>query len=191
MGFLGDIKTKIEKTNRGIEKRKIELKKINSSCACSKEVIKELNEQLRENEDIKYFTGGLYKKKYYNIFITNKSIIFISSDIFNKEQLQVPIEKITSISKKKGLLGGKIQIWEGSNSSVIIENIPTKSIDILVNKINEQMENYKSFNIEINKTLERDITDKIEKLSDLYKDGVLTEYEFSIKKMELLDKLKK
>ena len=33
--------------------------------------------------------------------------------------------------------------------------------------------------------------DKIERLAELYREGVLTEYEFATKKMELLEKLKK
>lgn len=53
------------------------------------------------------------------------------------------------------------------------------------------MNNYKSFKIEINKTVEKDVTDKIEKLATLHKEGELTDYEFAMKKMELLEKLKK
>ncbi|MCI8470340.1 MAG: SHOCT domain-containing protein [Clostridia bacterium] len=37
---------------------------------------------------------------------------------------------------------------------------------------------------------EETVQDQIKKLSELYKDGVLTEYEYSIKKQELLEKIK-
>lgn len=37
---------------------------------------------------------------------------------------------------------------------------------------------------------EETVQDQIKKLAELYKDGVLTEYEYSIKKQELLEKIK-
>lgn len=189
MSFFSDIK----EINGKIEKRKQELKKINSKCSCNRGVIKELNDIIDEREDIIYFTGGTYEKQYYNIFITNKRVIFLSSILLNTAQLQISIEKINSISKTKGLIVSKIKIWDGSGSitGVEIERVPTGDATIFVNKVNEQINNYKSFSIEVNKTVEKDIMDKIEKLSELYKDGVLTEYEFATKKLELLEKLKK
>lgn len=125
------------------------------------------------------------------IFVTNKKIILIDNVILNKGVQQVPMESISSISKERGVLLGKIKIINNSGKEMLIENVSTSEIDIFIKKVNEQKENYKSFNIEVNKTVERDITDKIEKLSELYKEGVLTEYEFATKKMELLEKLKK
>ena len=52
------------------------------------------------------------------------------------------------------------------------------------------MELHKSIDINITKVAEKDVADKIAKLKVLYDDGVLSEYEFNMKKIELLDKSK-
>lgn len=191
MGFLNNIKNDVNKIKQATDKRIEELKKIKPKGKCSRGVVQELNNMLMENEEVVYFISGAYEKKLNVIFITNKKIILIDNVILNKGVQQVPIESISSISKERGVLLGKIKIINNSGKEMLIENVSTSEIDIFIKKVNEQKENYKSFNIEVNKTVERDITDKIEKLSELYKEGVLTEYEFATKKMELLDKLKK
>lgn len=191
MGFLTNIQEQVKKANSQIALRSEELKKINEKCLCNRGVIKELNNTLSPDEKILYFTGGTYGSKYYNIFVTNRRVVFISSIAFNVEQFQIPIEKISSISTVKGLPTSNIKIWDGSAIGVEIYQVKSKQATVFVNKVNEQLENMKTFSIQVNKNIERDTLDKIEKLSELYKDGVLTEYEFNMKKMELLEKLKK
>lgn len=95
------------------------------------------------------------------------------------------------MSKYNGLFLGRIQIWNDSLSSAVIENVPKSDVSIFINKVNEQIDNYRNFSVEINQNIEKDITDKIKKLGELHKEKVLTDYEFSMKKMELLDKFKK
>lgn len=191
MGFLNNIKNDVNKRQQATDKRIEELKKIKPKSKCPRGVVQELNNMLMENEEVVYFVSGAYEKKVNVIFVTNKKIILIDNVILNKGVQQVPMESISSISKERGVLLGKIKIINNSGKEMLIENVSTSEIDIFIKKVNEQKENYKSFNIEVNKTVERDITDKIEKLSELYKEGVLTEYEFATKKMELLEKLKK
>lgn len=191
MGFLNNIKNDVNKIKQATDKRIEELKKIKPKSRCLRGVVQELNKILLENEAVTYFVTGVYEKKQNVIFITNKRLILIENIILNKGGQQVPIENISSISKERGLIVGKIKIINNSGKEMLIEKVSTSEIDIFIKKVNEQKENYKSFNIEVNKTVERDITDKIEKLAELYKDGVLTEYEFATKKMELLEKLKK
>lgn len=191
MVFFENIWEQAKKTNNQITSRSEELKKINEKCSYNRGIVKELNNTLSPDEKIIYFTGGTYNSKNYNIFVTNRRVVFISSVAFNVEQFQIPIEKISSISTVKGLLTSNIKIWDGSAIGVEIYQVKNKQATIFVNKVNEQLENMKTFSIQVNKNIERDILDKIEKLSELCKDGILTEYEFNMKKMELLEKLKK
>lgn len=181
----------IKEINNQINSTKEILKKINPKCVCNRGVIVELNNIKPKEEDIIYFVGGKCEQNYYNVFVTNKRILFITSATFSSAQIQIPLEKISSISRVKGIMTSKIKIWDGTIAGVEISGVPNDSANTFVNVVNEQLNNYKSFKIEVNKTVEKDITDKIEKLSDLYKSGILTEYEFNIKKMELLEKLKK
>ncbi len=155
-----------------------------------KSVSQYLSEVLQTDEEIEAFAIGYVNGKKTNLLTTNKRIILFNKGLIQSMQIEIPIEKISSIVQHKGLFTGEIHIWDGS-SKVLINNIPVNQIGAFIDNTNQQINNYKSFKIEVNKTVEKDITDKIEKLSELYKDGILTEYEFSMKKMELLEKLKK
>ena len=104
------------------------------------------------------------------------------------ERVEIRIDKIDSLSLESTGLSTKLRIHTTGADYIIEQLINCREF---MNVVNEQIDNYKSFNIEINKNIEKDITDKIEKLAELYKDGILTEYEFSTKKMELLEQLKK
>jgi len=191
MGFFNHIKEEVNRINQDTDKRIEELKRINPKNKCPRGTVQELNSLLMENEEVIYFVSGDYEKRHNNIFITNKRLILIDKVAMNKRQLQIPIENISSISKEAGFAVGNVKIMNNLGKEVFIENINMVEIDVFIHKINEQQENYKSFKIEVNKTVEKDIMDKIERLAELYREGVLTEYEFATKKMELLEKLKK
>jgi len=191
MGFFNHIKEEVNRINQDTDKRIEELKRINPKNKCPRGTVQELNSLLMENEEVIYFVSGDYEKRHNNIFITNKRLILIDKVAMNKRQLQIPIENIRSISKEAGFADWNVKIMNNLGKEVFIENINMVEIDVFIHKINEQQENYKSFKIEVNKTVEKDIMDKIERLAELYREGVLTEYEFATKKMELLEKLKK
>ena len=183
MGFIENIKNENEKN----KKRREELKKINPTCILPLGTVSEIGQSLRDDENILYFTRGNGQ----SIFCTNKRIIILYINGMKQYQKQIPIEKISSIVTQTGLMYGKIKITDNASSKIVIDKVVGDDAKIFVNKVNEQMENYKSFKIEINNTTEKDITDKIEKLAELHKEGILTDYEFATKKMELLEKLKK
>lgn len=180
----------LPQTERNIERLQKDLSKINPNFNCSKGTIKNLYFSLGKEEEIKYCVKGTFENKTYNVFVTNKRVIFIYNFLFALEQIEIPIEKITSITKVSGILNGGFIIWDGI-SRIQVNQVPKNDVLMFINILNEEIQNHKTISININNTREKDITDKIEKLSDLYKEGILTEYEFATKKMELLDKLKK
>ena len=145
-----------------------------------------LNNIIEDNEEIKIICSGIYNNKQLEVLCTSKRILMVNSGIVPQRH-EISIEKIEGLSLEgKGLstnlhiiIGGKEFILQAVNNCQEFMNV-----------VHEQMNNYKSLKININNTVEKDISDKIEKLSQLYKDGVLTEYEFNMKKMELLDKVK-
>lgn len=179
-----------------------------------KTIIKYLSGILQENEEILAFAQGTYQKDRVNnkskrrrspttnknveiygymrmnLITTNKRVIIFNKQLTKVTQIEIPIERLEAINYCKGFLYGEIHI-SNSNFCISINRILKQFVEPFVNTTNKQMENYKSFKIEVNQTVERDITDKIEKLAELHKEGILTEYEFAIKKMELLEKLKK
>lgn len=139
-------------------------------------------------ESPKYKNTISFGKTLY-VILTNKKLVLLDKGAFNVEQVIINLEKIDSINKKDKILNSDIYVYTNSTQR-IISNVEKKEANLFINYINKELENYKSFSIQINKTTEKDITDKIEKLAELHKDGILTDYEFSTKKMELLEKLK-
>lgn len=168
------------------------IKKIlgNYKISNQKSINQYLSQILQEDEKIIAFMVGSYESKNMNLLTTNKRVIIFNKGLIRCTQVEIPIEKINSIGKHKGLLLGTVEIWD-SSSKIVITNVPKNQIDLFVKSTNEEINNYKSFKVEVNKTVEEDILDKIGKLSELHKSGVLTDYEFSTKKVELLEKLKK
>ena len=149
-----------------------------------------LSQILQEDEDIVAFAVGTYQNKKMNLLTTNRRVIIFNKGIIKCTQVEIPIEKINSIGQHRGIFMGEIHIWD-SSSKISIKSVPATQIELFVNSTNDQINNYKSFKIEVNRTVESDITDKIQKLAELHKEGLLSDYEFSTKKMELLEKLKK
>ena len=65
------------------------------------------------------------------------------------------------------------------------------ALKIIISKNNEKfIDTGTVTKIEHRHVTEETVEEQIKKLGELHKDGVLTDYEFSMKKMELLEKLK-
>lgn len=170
--------------------RKSPQKYVFAGVEVKKKIYNYINEMIRENEEVVALVNGAYEGKNMYLLATNKRIIIFNKGWLSSTQVEIPIEKINSIGQSKGIVFGEIHIWDGS-SKIVITNVHKNDIAKFVKIANEQMDNYKSFKIEVSKTTERDTVDKIEKLAELHKEGTLTDYEFATKKMELLDNLKK
>lgn len=149
-------------------------------------IIYELLQNFTEDEQIEYFTCseklvsmyGFNTKVNCFVYCTNKKII-IESDTLKI----LHYEKINSIENNKRNI-----IIKDNIESITLQNMNKEDVVRLKQEINKQMELHKSVDINITKVTQRDITDKIARLRSLYEDGVLTEYEFNMKKLELLDK---
>ncbi len=151
--------------------------------------LKIIFDSINKDTNLVYFTMG-YKKDNtlnsivsvddimnpYNVYIILTNSFFIVTNLNGNNVTKIPFEKIERINKNKKSL--KINEIE----------YEIKDVNELSNKIEEQIENNKSISIHINKEMKKDVADKIAKLKSLYDDGVLTEYEFNMKKKELLDK---
>lgn len=162
---------------RGIEKRIKEL------LTQDEQVLKIVSAVSEKYKDKISFGKTLF------LVLTHKRLIFLDKGTFNIDEKSILLEKIDSISKKSKFLSSDIYVYTGNTRSVAT-SVEKNEADIFIKMVNEELQNYKSFSIQLNKTVEQEITDKIEKLAELYKEGILTEYEFATKRMELLEKLK-
>ena len=153
-------------------------------------MLSDLSNYLTKDEEIVYFTRYLNRVENVlkntgpagYIYVTNKRILIVDLQYKN-----IPLEKVSSISSANSLARNGIIINDSSTSEKLL-GINKNDVNKLIKVINEGMEKHK--NISINQTTEKDVSDKIARLKALYDEGILTEYEFNVKKMELLEKTK-
>ncbi|MDD2627544.1 MAG: PH domain-containing protein [Clostridia bacterium] len=154
-----------------------------------KKLATHLRDVLSETESIEAVTHGTQLANDYkhalSCVVTNKRFIGYHKTIFNEKRIEIPIEKISSIIYSTGIIKGTIEI-NNMGHKLNIYNVPKSEVQDFVKSVNEQINNYKTFKIEYSSNKQANVADQIEKLAGLYKDGVLTEFEFQIKKKELL-----
>ncbi len=138
--------------------------------------LRKISDALNNKKDILFFTSG--KRINDNVFIILTNGNFVALNDKTREVIKIPYEKINDIKKNK--ISVKI-----NNYTFAISN---NDLNIFCEKLEDQIEANKNISIHINKEMKKDVADKILKLQSLYEEGILTEYEFNIKKKELLDK---
>ena len=122
-----------------------------------------------------------------NCVCTNKRLIFFSANMYSHSHLFINLEKITSISIKSTYIDhSTIDIYYEGRSKIIYN---VGNANNLVSKINSEIDNFQTIKIQTTQITEENFIDQISRLADLYKEGIITEYEFSIKKQELLNNL--
>ncbi len=119
----------------------------------------------------------------YEIIETTTNIaIEITTENFEKPIITLNLIKGKNISSKK---------TKHEKALNDVKNVEA-TLKIIISKNKEKyFKNGNVTKIEHRYTVEKTIEDKIKELGKLYKEGLLTEYEFATKKMELLEKLKK
>ncbi|WP_230204359.1 PH domain-containing protein [Olavius algarvensis spirochete endosymbiont] len=150
--------------------------------------IKHLPEVLQDNEIICYLTSGLIEGNTWLIVCTNKRVIFLDKGLlYGLEQLEISLDKINSISQKRGLMLGEIAIWDGARR-IRTKNVRKDTLKPFVdatNKAIEAMKNATINNVSTGRGTE-DVAAQIEKLADLHNKNILTDEEFQAKKKQLL-----
>jgi hypothetical protein len=152
---------------------------------------KELNylpQVLMDDEQVIAFSSGMMDGNTWLVVLTNIRIIFLDKGmLFGLKQTAIPLGKINSISGKTGIIFGTISIADGS-STHNITNVPKKTVKPFTNLVENEIRNYASGNTDNRKNVSSndDDMDKIRKLSELMRDGIITEDEFNKKKKMLL-----
>ncbi|MHD0398327.1 PH domain-containing protein [Staphylococcus simulans] len=150
----------------------------------TKKEVKELPLILKENELIMYVTSGFYDGNTYLIVCTDKRLLFLDKGmIYGLKFHEIPLNKINSVSYKKGLLFGTMLVYHGA-ASITIQNIDKKSVSIMANVIQEQIS--KANQPTEDKSTIISAADELLKYKELLDAGILTQEEFDIKKKELL-----
>lgn len=149
----------------------------------------ELSKNLLKDEEIIFFTEITlseninFSKGF--LYITNKRILIKTK----KYEKNISLEKISSVDSGKIMRNNWLKVNDNS-TTIQLNNIPKQDINKVKEEINKGTEKHKNISINITQKTEKDISDKISRLKVLFDEGVLTEYEFNMKKLELLDKIK-
>lgn len=120
-----------------------------------------------------------------NIFtiVTDKRVI-IKGETSNYINI-IPIEKISSVTQN-----GSVIFINQNWINLLSVDLANKLTNLINNVVSSTQTVQQAIKIENKIVTEETITSQLQKLSDLHKAGVLTDYEYSVKKQELLDKMK-
>ena len=111
----------------------------------------------------------------------NEIYVNITVEDFNNPNIKLDVKDEGNLR-----IGGKKYKEALKNADNIVS-----LLKVIISKNNEKyIENGTITKIEHRYITEETPQNQIKKLSELYKDGILTEYEYSVKKQELLDKIK-
>ncbi len=153
----------------------------------TKKEIKSLPDVLSDNEQIKYLTSGWMDGNTWLITCTNKRVIFLDKGLlYGMKQLEIPLEKINSITQKTGLMFGEIHIWDGASKKQI-RNVAKTTVKPFADAVNQAIEDIKTQSVAPAPQQNVDIAGQLEKLAGLKEKGILSEEEFQAQKQKLLN----
>lgn len=176
----------ISNNTKTISKITNEIRK-NTNTYFNNREIKYLSTILQNDEEIKcaiqYSNSSTTNRK---MICTNKRLIFFKVRLLGNDNASIWIEKINSLETNIGVFSSSINIsYNLGNEN--LGGLDKKVAIKFANIINEQINNYKTIKIQTTQITEENFIDQISRLADLYKNGNLTEYEFYMKKQELLN----
>lgn len=152
-------------------------------------VMKEVNELpsiLRVNEKIFAVAQGVYDGNTWLVVCTSSRFLFLDKGmLFGLKQVEVPMDKVSSIQFETGLILGSVTISHHGSSK--IQNIAKDQVKRFAEQANIAIEQYKTkSSSSVSASPVNDKFEKLEKLSLLKDKGILTEQEFSDEKKKLL-----
>ena len=157
-----------------------------------KKELKVLPEHLMDNEQVVGLTSGIYDNNTWLVALTDNRLLFLDKGmLYGLKQVSVPLDQVTSVSGKTGLIMGEIFVnTSGAQGNVEIKSVIKKAVDIFVKMVQDQIEKYKnkaSAQVTTPAQTADDPVAKLEKLAEMLDKGLLTEEEFAQQKAKVLD----
>lgn len=167
----------------------------------AKRELRALPEHLWEGETVERITSGTYGNGTGIIVATDRRLLFLKDGMMSETSEDFPYDKISSIQWSTGMLLGTITVFVSGNKSEI-RNVGKNDGKAIVDLVRNRTSN-KSAPVTAQPApsqvaagsaapaqSESDvILDQLKKLGDLREAGILTEDEFSAKKVDLLGRL--
>ena len=147
----------------------------------TKKEVSYLPEILNPDERVLGLISGFLDGNTWIIALTDRRVIFLDKGMLR----ELPLDKINSISQKRGLLLGSITIQDGA-SAIKIENIDKGCIGSFVDSLNAAIDSYKFQSSPVVQSSNVSGADEILKFKSLLDQGIITRDEFEIKKRQIL-----
>ena len=152
---------------------------------------------LGDDESIEALVGGLFRQdtermaKHTGVAVaTNKRVVFVDKGMFGStETMELPYRSIEGVTSSTGMVFAGIQITGRGAASYRIENVKPKDAVRTFSEVVRRNADNASHEGPQKEPVERDhgsTADEIAKLSDLNRQGILTDDEFNKAKQKLL-----
>jgi hypothetical protein len=151
----------------------------------TKKEINYLPEVIVPGEIIRGLTSGSHDGTTWLIAITTKRLLFLDKGmIYGLKQMEMPLDKISSISYKTGLLFGEIQISTsgGTKKVELIDKKDVSKIAQIISDLLKQSREIPSFP----QANGNDVVSQLEKLAVLKEKCIISEQEFVVLKQKIL-----
>jgi len=154
-----------------------------------------ITEIFNESENILYVVRAEIDNKGGTVFCTTQRVIYINQGVFQmigggNTQIEVSIDKISSVTKNSGAFTGNVEIYIGGGSKkmhlTFTRPNSKKVIEPFVQALNEAMAGLQTTTNDVYVTAPTDVATQLEKFGNLYEKGLLTKEEFEIQKKLLL-----
>jgi hypothetical protein len=162
----------------------------------SKREIKRLPEHLWENEHVDLLTGGMYGPGTGLLVLTDRRLLFVKDGVMAKVSEDFPLEKISSVQWQTGMLLGTITIFASGNKAQI-GNVQKPDGKAITDAVRARLNGGpRQAGAAAGVTAAAappasapDAHERLRKLADLHRDGILTDEEFAAKKQQIIEEL--
>lgn len=138
--------------------------------------------ELKDDEELLFFCQAKEGKTDGTFLLTSKRVSFLKiAFLSGVSVVSMSIDKINSISKKKEMLKGELEIWD--NSGKVVYSVPSGYLDEIESYINQARNKSNSSAPATNQV---SAADEILKFKNLLDQGIINQEEFDKKKKELL-----
>lgn len=156
----------------------------------AKKEVRFLPEIIRDDEVILYLTSGLMEANTWLVVATNRRIIFLDKGmIFGLKQIEIPLDKVNSITQDTGLIFGTITIFDGVSQKEI-RNVAKGSVTPFANAVNAALQNRNNRDSQgqsASHLSTNDSKERLDRIKVLLDQGLLTESEYSEKRKEIIN----
>lgn len=157
--------------------------------------LKKLESHLWDGERVELVLSGAYGNATGLLTLTDRRLLFTKDGVMSSTNEDFPIEKISSIQWKSGMMLGSVTVYV-SNNKAEIKNVDKTLGKLLVDTVRDRIQASPSAPAAVPAPMPTpvssggdDVMDQLRKVKELHDAGILTDAEFEAKKTELLGRI--